>query len=305
MEVKNFDDVMKLSTFMDVRTEIEKCMSNVGVTSDEDEIYKLIDHAKSLRSDGEIYNIFGSHWYKGIKHYWVDKTYNTVEINLEKAFQMFKKGVEHNEREAMIKLAFMFWRGDFVEKNLNETKRFFEMAINVRSDGRVLDFLGSLFLDENFAEYDVKKAITYLEEGISMGGSLTGAYCGITLGELFEKGTKIEQDYEKALLYYATSSCLGNALGTDNYERLHKLVKLDILKNDTTYTSKIYLELIDAASSKFWKVEWTDTSYKVSFGKIGSKVTIVKHMTPNAEQEARVKSKGKIKKGYVEVNEAN
>lgn len=65
--------------------------------------------------------------------------------------------------------------------------------------------------------------------------------------------------------------------------------------------NKIQLEFKDDKSSKFWKIEWNDSSYTVTYGKIGATGTSKTTDCNNAAAEARKQADSKIKKGYVEV----
>lgn len=225
-----------------------------------------------------------------------------TKIDQKKAFEIYKVGVENNDISATHNLAVCYRDAEGVEENLELAFKYFKIAAEA-DNTNAHNNLGVCYSDGKGCPVDKEKALYHYKQAFDQ-GSPQGA---TNIGDFYEEGTIYKQNSATALSFYSIAKDRGCETGAKKYAEL--LEKLNNMKDETPSTSSdsdsIYLEFKDDKSSKFYKVEWNDDSYTVTYGRIGADGTTKTTPSDNPESDARKQANAKIKKGYVEVDNSS
>ncbi|MBR2715327.1 MAG: sel1 repeat family protein [Ruminococcus sp.] len=152
-----------------------------------------------------------------------------MDINLyNEIVSKLKIAIDNGDVQAMVDLADMYFRGpDMNETNIVKAMPYYRMAAD-SGDAVSAGIVGSTlyYAGIDGIERDVQSAVKYTK--IAIEGGVTPALT--VLGEIYEEGRYIEQDYQKALHYYTLASEQKDPSGT--YKKAALKYKLDYEFND-------------------------------------------------------------------------
>lgn len=140
--------------------------------------------------------------------------YNTIEIDKEKARQLYEKGISTNRfyHYGYYKLGYYYKN----QKQYNLAKTYFEKAIELGNNEAMVS-LGYCFEMGYGVEQSYQKAYDYYV----MASKFDNSQAYNNIGYYYEKGYYVEQNLNKAIEYYKKAIKLGNEFSIKNLANLY------------------------------------------------------------------------------------
>ena len=182
--------------------------------------------------------------------YWYGRGTNK---SVNKAVEMYQKGLEMGSGYAAVSLGDAFWLGGGVEQNDEKAVELYRTGLYIKS-GHAAANLGDAFWQGRGVEQNYKKAIELFRKGIKM----KCGYAAAKLGDAFWYGKGVEQNYEKAIELYRKGMVMGNGyaaaelgcafwLGRGIEQNVEKAIELHIkgVKMGSRYAERRLKEILN------------------------------------------------------------
>ena len=135
----------------------------------------------------------------------LSKSYKKAEIDLND-FASLKKAAKKGDAEAQFQLAFKYYRGKGVEKNLEKT---FKWSFQAAEQGHIIaQFnVGNLYDKGEGVEQDIKEAIRWYTKAAEQGF----VYAQNNLGSMYHRGEGVGRNFREAIRWYTKAVEQGHA----------------------------------------------------------------------------------------------
>ncbi len=147
---------------------------------------------------------------------------NVIEQDYSKALFWYQKAADLGYAAAQNNLGYMYEYGQGVTVDYAIAAQWYEKAI-AQNYALAMYYLAWLHLDEKLENFDKNYAAQLLEKA----GWLGDSYAQNDIGYLYEKGIGVEQNYEKAKVWYQRAALKNFAIAQYNLALLYKNNKLN------------------------------------------------------------------------------
>jgi uncharacterized protein len=148
----------------------------------------------------------------------------TEEHEIE-AIIFFKKAIEKKHVKAMLSLGWLYYKANFIKRDLNEAMKYLNMA-SENNDVLSFYFLGEIFLEKN----EITKALEYFEKA----ADLEEINSILKLGKIHFDGEFVEKNLEKSQKYFEKAS------SRDNLESFYFLGEIFLEQNELLKSKEIF-----------------------------------------------------------------
>ncbi|WP_147820093.1 SEL1-like repeat protein [Salidesulfovibrio onnuriiensis] len=152
-------------------------------------------------------------WYKSAADrghlssmYNIGKIYSSYLNDCKESFYWFVRAADGGDLYAMNSLSIMYKNGECVPKDIDKSKKYYEMVIESESDYARLKEAESLFWGR-FGKIDYEKSLLLLDDIYYN----FAADAGYIYGVAYSNGYGVEQSKEKAFKHFKLSALAGNA----------------------------------------------------------------------------------------------
>lgn len=142
---------------------------------------------------------------------------DVIEQDYSKALFWYEKAADLGYAAAQNNLGYMYEYGQGVPVDYTKAAQWYEKAVE-QNYPVAMYYLAWLHLDEKLPNFDKNYAAQLLEKA----GWLGDSYAQNDIGYLYEKGIGVEQDYEKAKVWYQRAALKNFAIAQYNLALLYK-----------------------------------------------------------------------------------
>lgn len=190
--------------------------------------------------DKEARNLLAMSYHKGIG----------VQKDTQKALELLEKSHSDNEIIDFSAYSYILLTSDNHKENWPIAKKLLTQSIQ-RNEKWAYHYLPHIYLNNIYMPRDIDRAITYFEEGISLG--LT--HYNVWLGLIYLSGTGVTKDYEMAEKYFEAS----------DYSEIYNLILKDLQHHKTKPEDYIPHDQNPTVSFRIAMLYEADQDYKNAY----------------------------------------